>query len=170
MHVIEALERHGGVADAATVVRLTSRAQLRRAFEHGEVVRDGVGHYALPGADAALRRARELSGVLCLDSAARMHGWKLKHVPRTPAVAVPRKRKVSANRRHGLRLVYLDLAPHEIDGAAAGSRSTPHRSRTTPSSPCCAPSPWTSRGCTSNRRSSSPASADPICSTAGSGW
>ncbi|CAN5480516.1 DUF559 domain-containing protein [soil metagenome] len=118
VHVVEALERLGGVAEAATLTRLTSRARLRAASERGDVVRDGTGHYALPGADASLRKARELSAVLCLDSAARHHGWKLKHVPATPAVAVPRQRKVTAARRHGVRLVYADLEAHEVDGPA----------------------------------------------------
>ena len=118
MRVERILERHGGVATAAELQRYTSRARIRLALRRGRIVRDERGRYALPGADTALRKASELSGVLCLDSAARHHGWKLKRRPEQPAVAVPRKRKVIAERRQGMRLMYVDLQPREIVGLA----------------------------------------------------
>ncbi len=115
MEVDQALERLGGVAEAWLLCRLTSRSRVRRALAGGRIVRDARGRYALPGADEALRRAHGLSGVLCLDSAAQQHGWPLKHRPTQPAVAVPRKRKVLPERRAGVRLVYVDLPPGDVD-------------------------------------------------------
>ena len=112
------LERLGGVAEAGVLQRLTSRSRVRTALARGLVVRDARGRYALPGADEAIRAASRLSGVLCLDSAARHHGWKVKHQPVSPAVAVPRNRKVAAERRTAVRLLYLDLDPREVDGLA----------------------------------------------------
>ncbi|HSV40213.1 MAG TPA: type IV toxin-antitoxin system AbiEi family antitoxin [Nocardioidaceae bacterium] len=75
----------------------------------------GCGHrrYALDGGDHARRAAARLHGVLCLDSAAKHHGWKLKHQPNEPAVAVPRNRNVTAAQRQGVRVLYLDLPAHE---------------------------------------------------------
>lgn len=114
----------GGVAEAWILCRLTSRARVRLALGRGLIVRDNRGRYALPGADHAMRRANELSGVLCLDSAARHHGWKLKRQPARPAVAVPRKRNVSPERRAGVRLRYVDLAEDDVDGLATAAVRT----------------------------------------------
>lgn len=114
MKVERVLERHGGVLGAATLRRLTSRPQIRVALARGRIVRDARGRYALPGADEDLRAANRLSGVLCLDSAARHHGWKLKHQPVSPAVAVPRNRKLAPERRVGVRVVYVDLEPADV--------------------------------------------------------
>ncbi len=120
MKVERVLERHGGVLDAATLRRLTSRPQIRVALARGRIVRDARGRYALPGADEDLRTANGLSGVLCLDSAARQHGWKLKHQPTSPAVGVPRNRKVAPDRRVGVRVVYVDLDPADVTGMVTG--------------------------------------------------
>jgi very-short-patch-repair endonuclease len=115
-----ALERLGGVATAAELVRLCSRRRLRIALARGRVVRDGHGRYSLPDVDEALRAANRLSGVLCLDSAALYHGWKVKTLPHLPAVAVPRNRKLAPERRKGLRIRYVDVPADEIRGRATG--------------------------------------------------
>lgn len=121
---VQVLERLGGVADAATLVRLTSRRKLRHALRKGLIVRDARGRYALPGADEALRAASRLSGVLSVDSAAQYYGWELKHRPKTPSVTVPRNRKVAPERRVGVRVRWADHAPGEIDGRATSKHRT----------------------------------------------
>ena len=113
-----ALERLGGVCDANTLLRWTSRARLRQSVRRGAVVRDVRGRYSLPGVDQALRRANALAGVLIQDSAAQFHGWELKHRPASPCVAVPRNRKVERHRRHGTRLRYVDIDPADVSGMA----------------------------------------------------
>ena len=113
-----ALARLGGVADAAAVLRLTSRSRLRRALLRGELVRDVRGRYSLLGLDEAVRAANALSGVLAEDSAAQYHGWETKHRPTAPCVAVPRKRKVRPDRRRGVRVRYVDLPPADVSGMA----------------------------------------------------
>lgn len=118
------LERLGGVAEAAILTRLTSRAKVRASLARGRIVRDARGRYALPGAVEAMRAANRLSGVLCLDSAARHRGWKLKHQPERPSIAVPRKRRVVPERRQGVRLVYVDLPADDIDGYATAPLRT----------------------------------------------
>jgi very-short-patch-repair endonuclease len=104
-----ALHRLGGIAETRDLLGLTSRGHLRSAVRAGTVVRDHTGRYSLPGVDEALRRAAALSGILVEDSAARAHGWELKHQPKSPAIAVGRKRKIAADRRAGVRLRYLDV-------------------------------------------------------------
>lgn len=118
VRVDSVVERLGGVCESWVLHRLTSRSRVRRALAAGQIVRDARGRYALPGADEAMRQANALSGILCLDSAARHHGWRLKHPPVLPAVAVPRKRKVARQRRDGVRLMYVDLLDAEVDGLA----------------------------------------------------
>lgn len=124
MRVDEVLARLGGVADASTLAGNTSRSRVRGALRSGLIIRDSHGHYALPGADDARRTASRLSGVLCLDSAAQHHGWRLKHPPSTPAIAVPRNRNVAADRRAGARLVYADLTDADMDGIATSKVRT----------------------------------------------
>ncbi len=114
------LERLGGVASAAELRGHCSRARVRLALERGRIVAEARGRYALPAADNALRAANRLSGVLCLDSAAMYHGWKVKQRPPAPAVAVPRNRKLSPERRAGLRILYVDLPAGAVTGRATG--------------------------------------------------
>ena len=118
MKVEEVLERLGGVASASELRRHASWATIKIAVRHGRIVRDRHGKYALPSAKAAPRAASALNGVLCLESAAQHHGWKVKHSPQVPAVAVRRKRNLPADRREKVRLVYVDLTPEEVVGIA----------------------------------------------------
>jgi very-short-patch-repair endonuclease len=112
------LERLGGVASAKALGAHVSRGKIRVAVGRGRIVADGPGRYALPGADEARRAANSLSGVLCLDSAAKHYGWKLKRPPERPAVAVPRKRHVAPERRRGVRLWFIDLSADQVRGPA----------------------------------------------------
>jgi hypothetical protein len=118
MRVEEQLQRLGGVASASELRRHTSWPKIRVALRRGHIVRDGHGSYALPSAKTAVRAANALNGVLCLRSAAQHHGWKMKHPPATPAVAVPRKRNIPAQRRQGLQVWYVDLSSADVLGIA----------------------------------------------------
>lgn len=101
MEVVEALTWRGGVADAGTLRRLTSRRRVRTALAQGEVVRLARGRYALPDLDEASEAAARLSGFASHLSAAQLHGWELKVRPRRPAVVVPRGRKIASARLVG---------------------------------------------------------------------
>ena len=114
----QALERLGGVADAAALQLLTSRARLRVAVRRGAVVKDGRGRYSLPGVDEATRAANRLSGVLAEDSAAQYYGWAMKHPPPSPCLAVPRKRNVAEHRRRGLRVRFVNIAAEDVNKMA----------------------------------------------------
>ncbi|MGZ4500361.1 MAG: DUF559 domain-containing protein [Nocardioidaceae bacterium] len=114
MRVSQVLQRLGGVADARTLVAFTSRRKLRTAVARGEIVRVGRGHYALTDADAALRAAAGISGVLSHLSAAQMYGWELKYQPELPVVTVPRNRKMTPDRRAGVDLRWGLLRPEDV--------------------------------------------------------
>lgn len=119
-----ALQRLGGVAGTQALLRLTTRASLRWALRSGLVVRTSRGHYALPGADEALLAAHRLSGFLVDESAAQYHGWEMVRLPRSPCVAVPRNRKVTPERRRGLRVRFVDLDPSDVSGLATTAGAT----------------------------------------------
>lgn len=120
MSVTTCLSELGGVATRAELVRMTSRAAVDRALACGDIVADARGRYALPATDSAVRRAHALSGVLSHTSAALWRGWEVTTVPPEPHIIVPRKRKVTAERRAGVRLHRDDLHPDDIDGIATG--------------------------------------------------
>lgn len=111
----------GGVATRATLLRLTSRAELDRAVLGGDVVRVARGKLALPQADEALRAAHALAGVLSHTSAAMQWGWELKTVPKRPHVTVPEKRKVSVHRRNGVHLHRCDLQRIAVSACGPGA-------------------------------------------------
>jgi very-short-patch-repair endonuclease len=124
MSVREVLVELGGLSTRADLVLRTSRAAVDRAVRHGEVVVGAPGRYALPEVDDAARLAHELSGVLCLTSAALHHGWEVKQAPDRPDVLLPRHRKVSADRRALIRLHRGDLHPDQVDGVATSAATT----------------------------------------------
>jgi very-short-patch-repair endonuclease len=113
METREALVRLGGVADAGSLLRLTSRRKLRTALAAGQIVRDGRGRYALSAADEAGRAASRLSGVVSHASAAAYYGWASKWPAPMPSVTVPRKRRVAPARRVGVMLHWADLSAEE---------------------------------------------------------
>ena len=123
MHPVEVLNRLGGVGDFQTLLRATSRGQLRAAIRRGDVVKVGHGRYALPTADIGLKTAARLSGVATHATAASIHRWEIAHQPKRPAVVVPRNRKVEPHRRAGVDLRWRNLEPHEH----AGRVTSPHR-------------------------------------------
>jgi hypothetical protein len=124
MSVVERLAELGGVATRATLVRLTSRAELDRAVLGGDVVRVARGKLALPQADEGLRAAHALSGVLSHTSAALHWGWELKTVPERPHVTVPEKRRVAPERRAGVFLHRCDLHADDVDGIVTTRETT----------------------------------------------
>jgi very-short-patch-repair endonuclease len=116
VHPVEALERLGGVSDAATLLRLTTRKRVRRTVRTGEVLRLGHRQYALPTASDGLKAAARLAGTASHASAASIHGWELATRPERPEVIVPRTRKVAPERRQGVHVRWRDLAPGDVAG------------------------------------------------------
>jgi very-short-patch-repair endonuclease len=122
--VAEVLRELGGVATRATLLRATDRRAVDHALATGAVVALARGRYALPEVDASVAAAHALSGVLCLTSAALHHGWAVKTVPEQPHIAVPRNRKVALDRRHGVRLHFLNLPAEDIVDDVATDKVT----------------------------------------------
>ena len=119
-----ALERLGGVAETSALLKMSSRPRIRIGLRRGLIVRDNRGRYSLPGVDEALRTANKLSGLLTEDSAAQYYGWELKHRPASPCVAVPRNRKLSPERRRGVRVRYVDIPPEDVNRMATSPGRT----------------------------------------------
>ena len=114
MGAVAAISRCGGISDAATLIRLTSRTQLESATRGGFIVKDARGRYALPTAEIGRRTANQLSAVISHTSAAAHHGWEMKVLPVRPTVTVPRKRKVSAGVRTEVDVFWRSLAPGRV--------------------------------------------------------
>lgn len=110
----EVLTRLGGVADAGTLLRVVTKAQVRRALREGLVVRDARGRYSLPGAAAGLRAAHWLTAVASHLTAALLHGWEVKAPPPLPVVTVPRNRRVEPTRREDVDVRWADLRSDEV--------------------------------------------------------
>ncbi len=91
-----------------------TRSALGRAVREGSILHPARDRYVLPATDEAIRIAHEVSGILCLSSAALFHGWAVKQVPDKPHVSFRRNRKLTPEQ---LRLVHPhrhDLTPNEI--------------------------------------------------------
>ena len=114
MDVVTAIERMGGLATRAALIRATSRAEVDKALRTDAVVRVGKGRYALPTVDSAAALAHAMNGVLCLTSAALRHGWEVKAVPEKPHVLVPRNRNVPKRYSERAVLHSADLAPDDV--------------------------------------------------------
>jgi predicted transcriptional regulator of viral defense system len=124
MDPVRALERLGGFAGRAKLLKLTSRSRLRKAVAEGRVVRLARGRYGVAGAAASRSAAVAISGVVALRSAAQHYRWELKVQPPEPEVAVGTKRKLSAERRKGTRVLWVDLSPTDIvDGVTTPLRT-----------------------------------------------
>lgn len=124
MDVVVAIERMGGLASRAALIRATSRADVDRALAAGAVVRVGKGRYALPAVDSAAALAHAMNGVLCLTSAALRHGWEVKAVPEKPHVLVPRNRNVPKHYRQQVVVHSADLAPDDVSRQATSRELT----------------------------------------------
>ena len=114
LSVAEVLERAGGVARRRTLLEWLDRGELDRAVGVGDVVRDGWGRYALPGADEAVRAAAALGGVVGLTSAALHHGWAVKQVPARPEIVLSRGRVVASGTH--VRVHRAELGTSDVDG------------------------------------------------------
>ncbi|NPD06656.1 DUF559 domain-containing protein [Nocardioides sp. zg-1308] len=124
MDPVEALQRHGGVASHAQLLRLTTRRALRGAVRRGTVLRASRHRYVVPTAEDARRAASALSGVVCLRSAAAHHGWATKEQPPEPEVAVNPRRHLAASRREGVRVVWMPVAEDDLVTGVTGPLRT----------------------------------------------
>ena len=105
MDVARELERLGGIAGRKALLAVTTRGEVERAVERGEIRRVGRGRFALPTDIEARAAAHALKGTAVLLSAAAHWGWACKWTPRRPQVAVPKGRKVSPamQKKHDVR-------------------------------------------------------------------
>ena len=109
------LHRLGSVSDGTTLRRGCDPEALRRAVREGRVLHLGRNSYALPGSDEAVAAAVRLRGTTSHLSAARALGWKVKRLPVSPVVTVPRNRKLPPARRDGVDVRWANLPVSEVD-------------------------------------------------------
>lgn len=122
--VEDELLRLGGVSTRAILIRLTSRREVDAALLAGTILRRARGRYVLAEVDAARAAAHELSGTLCLASAALHWGWSVKTVPSLAQVSVPKNRKIDRDRGRRVDLRRLMLNPDDvIDGVTTRDRT-----------------------------------------------
>lgn len=114
----------GGVATRQMVERLTSRAALDHALEAGDLVRVARGRYAVPEVHAGTELALKVAGHVCLVSAALAHGWKVKVVPATPQIALPKDRRIAKDVRAAMDISWIDLAEDQVEGLATDAATT----------------------------------------------
>jgi very-short-patch-repair endonuclease len=112
------------MASQSQLLRLTSRRRLRSAVRRGRVVRVSRRRYVLPTADDAQRAAAELTGVVCLRSAAAHHGWALKEQPEKPEIAISPRRHLAADRRTDVRVVWMPVAEDDLAAGVTGHLKT----------------------------------------------
>ena len=124
MDVDTAIERMGGLATRAALIRASSRADVDRALRLGVVLRAGHGRYTLPAVDAAASTAFRMNGHLSLTSAALHHGWEVKETPKKPHVVFPRHRNVPRPWRSEVVLHRADLGPDDTSGIATSRELT----------------------------------------------
>lgn len=133
MDLVRLLVELGGIADAAEILRVTTRHQLGRAVADGELVRIARGRYTLPGFDEHRAAAASVNGALDRLSAARHHGWKIKFPPEQPQVIVPRGRNVPAKQRSHVELRWGAVTPAELEaGVTSPERTALECARTLP--------------------------------------
>ncbi len=98
---------------------------LERAVREGIVLHPARNRYTLSSADEAVRIAHEVSGILCLTSAALHHGWAVKQIPERPHVSFRRNRKLTAAQLRIVEPHRHDLTREEIvDGVATSKEVT----------------------------------------------
>ncbi|GAB3019748.1 hypothetical protein GCM10011376_28810 [Nocardioides flavus (ex Wang et al. 2016)] len=124
MDPVVALERLGGHASARQLLRLTTRRRLRKAVERGRLLQPARGRYMVPTAAEARIAGARLTAVVCLRSAAALHGWELKVQPTSPELMVRRGRKLTAEQRDGVVVRWANLAADQVrDGVTTPLRT-----------------------------------------------
>jgi len=124
MKISELMPVLGGVATRRTLVRLTSRRDLEDALDRGQIVRVNRGRYAVPELHEGTAQALQVTGHVCLVTAALSYGWEVKMVPALPHVAVPKDRRLSAAARARIRPIWTDLDDHDVEGLSTNQTKT----------------------------------------------
>ncbi|HET7388876.1 MAG TPA: DUF559 domain-containing protein [Nocardioidaceae bacterium] len=124
MDLLDRLAQLGGIASRAALIELTSRTEVDRAIAHGGLVRDGHGRYSLPAANAALRAANALTGIVSHRTAALHWSWEVKSAPTLPDVTVRSKRHLSPAQRSGAILHWGEWTEDDVQGLVTSPRRT----------------------------------------------
>ena len=121
----EALVRLGGVATWAQLRGCAPRSSIERAVREGTVLHPARDRYTLSSLDEAVATAHQVSGILCLTSAALHHGWAVKQVPDKPHVSFRRNRNLTPAQLSLVHSHRHDLMPDMVvDGIVTSKEVT----------------------------------------------
>jgi very-short-patch-repair endonuclease len=112
--VARTLRRLGGTASWGELARVHARGDLERAVAADAIIRVRRGLYAVRVAADARTAAERLAGVAVLHSAAAHWRWKMQWTPTQPTIAVRRGRKLTKERREGLRISWRSYPPADL--------------------------------------------------------
>lgn len=115
MSVAATLARLGGCATAKELRKHHRARVIKVAREVGEIERGGLGRYALPSVAEHRRRAHARKAAQSHLSAALEHGWKVKTVPETAQLTLPRHRRLRTEHKGGFEPHWADLEPSELE-------------------------------------------------------
>ena len=124
MEISELMPLLGGVATRRMLIGLTSRGEFEDAVASKQVVRINRGRYAVPGVHEGTSKALEVSGHVCLVTAALSHGWQVKTVPELPQIAVPKDRRLKAATRASIEPIWADLGHEDVEGLSTNETKT----------------------------------------------
>ena len=124
MDLTDYLETLGGVGRRADLVARCGRPSLDRAVAGGTVVRVGRGRYVLASVSDVRKAAAVVQGVVSMRSAAQIHGWDQKQVPRLPDVTVPRTRHIAPVEREIVVPHWSDLPAYDVEDGVTTKRRT----------------------------------------------
>ncbi|MFZ0158937.1 MAG: hypothetical protein WAL50_07915 [Kineosporiaceae bacterium] len=110
----EVVRQFGGRALRRALLRHVSENEIKRALAAGDLVRSARGLYVLPALPAERAMAAACRGVVSHDSAARLLGLPLLHVPREVHVTVRRGARPAPRKQ--VVVHQRDLSPGEVVG------------------------------------------------------
>lgn len=118
------LAEHGGTARRKDLLGTLSRADLVRAVAEGLVLHLARDRYASPQVAHARAIAHQVSGVLCLTSAAQQHGWGILREPDKPHVSFARNRRLTTEQRAVVEVHRFTLGPDDVVDGVTSKEAT----------------------------------------------
>lgn len=133
VHPVDALHHLGGLSNHSGLRRLCTRREIESAVASGLISRVARGRYTLASTDDARTLAFATRGVLCLTSAALVHGWEVKRPPEQPQICYSRGRRLTQEVRACVEVRWAELDPAEVQrGVTSPDRTLEMCARTLP--------------------------------------
>lgn len=133
MSVAATLAALGGVARTGELRRHHTKRELAKARAEGGIVRVSHGRFTLPATAEHRRLAHARTATLSHVSAALHYRWKVKTMPCSASMTLPRGRRLRDGQRAGIDPHWADLEVWEVrDGVTSPLRTVLDCARTLP--------------------------------------